>query len=201
MLIVEYLGFGFFKRGNIFIFSANKFDSFRYHYHLTDICEITKHHVMGQSSKKWFLRLGNKNLSNITKPGTKTMAPRIHSIQSLLREFKQPIVAKGKFNFNSYMEKEQINDKQQQWNSVSNAVTTANEKQDQVESDRSQQLTTSADTTHQLMKLRIQSQLLPLMIDDLSTISWKVKLDYEEIESTLISIVSESHKKKKRKFH
>ena len=119
--------------------------------------------------------------------GTKTLAPRIHFTESVITCFKNSII--------SYSCLQQANGSQR--NLEENQLNTEQEVHGENVSryDENESNNNGSANTH-LIHLHIQSQLLPLLLDDCLSINWKQMIGYNEVEATLLSIVSENNKKK-----
>jgi hypothetical protein len=81
------MGFGHVNKNGIFKHKSTNFDNFLVRFDLTDCCETTRYYLPVFNTSKWFIRVGLKKVKEIGQPGTKRIAPRIHFVERLCREF------------------------------------------------------------------------------------------------------------------
>jgi hypothetical protein len=84
---LEILGFGQVNKNGIFKHKRTNFDNCLVRFDLTDCCETTRYYLPVFTTSKWFIGVGLKKVKEIGQPGTKGIAPRIHFVDMLCREF------------------------------------------------------------------------------------------------------------------
>ena len=69
--ILASIGVGKYTKGGLFKFSSRVMNDFIHQFGIRDTCELTKYKLTGDTSMKWFVRFGTKNLNKSNKsPGT-----------------------------------------------------------------------------------------------------------------------------------
>ena len=131
---------------------------------------------LANQQKKWFIRLGSKNIEHIPKPGKQEVAPRIHYIDTFARTFKNAVTRLAR---NSPQEDSTVT-------SSGGAATTSSHP--------------CPEPITNLVTLRLQSQVIPLLISNCASIQWKQEVDTSQIEILLHSIMTEANKKREEEL-
>ena len=77
------------------MFWADNFKNFLVMSDTEAFCEHTVFKTRGFSKSQHFIRLGSVNMSNMSKPGTNGLGPRIHNVRSLQTNFINSIASKS----------------------------------------------------------------------------------------------------------
>jgi hypothetical protein len=163
------------------MFQKIKFDRFLSHFQLED-CEITQHNVQGQSSRKWFIRLGRLNIERMAKPGKRGVPPRVHFIESLSRNFKNSVM---KLAREAQIGLQTTTNSSADSNGNNGAGGTVNDYENDEDN---------------LVIMRLRSQVLPLLIANSATIQWRENIDAGQVEMQLQSIVREANEKREEEL-
>jgi hypothetical protein len=94
-LILSLCGFGRIQKDGGLLFQAEKFKNFLAMSDTEAFCEHTAFKPQGFSNKKHFIRVGTVNMSNMSKPGTIGLGPRIRNLRSLQTNFINSIASKS----------------------------------------------------------------------------------------------------------
>ena len=92
-MILSLSGFSWIKKGSRLVFQADKFKNFLVMSKTEAFCEHTFFKLWGFSKSQHFIRVG-VNTSNMSKPGTIGLGPRIHNLRSLRTSFMNSIASK-----------------------------------------------------------------------------------------------------------
>jgi hypothetical protein len=79
------------RHKGIFKFQNLKFQHFIVQFDLTEICETTQTYMKHVKARKWFVRVGSRDKSNMPDPGTDHTPSRIPTLERLRYKFKQDI--------------------------------------------------------------------------------------------------------------
>ena len=159
---------------------------------LMETCEVTKHSAVGHKSRKMFLRLGTNNMISMSNPGTVVPPKRIHLLESLASDFKNTIFkmtsdmlgkVQKKSNVATILNAENISDASQisRLSSVCNIekyyTTITSSRTSTI---RNEEITLSSS----LVIMILQSQILPLLIDDygITLVQWKMDFDTTKVK-------------------
>jgi hypothetical protein len=153
---------------NCFTFQASKFESFRSVYMVQDACEVTHRKVKGLKTKQWFVRLGTQYIGDLSDPGTKGRAPRVTNIRAKRGDFQDAI---------------------SKLPSLRQAPRTQEEESKEGEYEED----THATYENDLVLLRVQRMLLPLLMKEefLYKDFWAPDVDLAAVGAALHSIVTE----------
>jgi hypothetical protein len=156
------------KKDRLFNFHASKFESFRSAFMVGDACEITQRRVKGLNTKQWFIRLGTMYIGDLDDPGTKGRPPRVRNIRAMRQDFENAIL--------KLRPQQGVN-------------------LDQEEEEPDEELEEATDDTHErdLVLLRIQRLLLPLLMKEefLKQDFWAPNVDLAAVGAALQSISTE----------
>jgi hypothetical protein len=163
------------KDEKIFYFHAPKFDSFRAAFMIEDDCEITQLQIKGLRTKQWFVRLGSRFYGDLCQPGTKGRAPRVQNIRVIRQCFKNTIS-----RLSSQLQQAEV------------ARPPAQE-EEEVNAGELEEEGTDDPHESDLLLLRIQRMLLPLLMKEemLNSDFWAPDVDSAAVRVALDSIVTE----------
>jgi hypothetical protein len=152
----------------LFCFQASKFESFRSMFTVQDACETTQRKLKGMKTKEWFVRLGTWHAGDLCDPGTKGRAPSVYNIDKIRRDFVDGILRQA-----------------QQETSLS--------EEESKEQGGVEECHTKPPYERDLVLLRVQRMLLPLLVkeDILNEDFWAPDIDSAAVGSALDSIVME----------
>ena len=160
---------------------------------LMETCEVTKHSTVGHKSRNMFLHIGTKNMTSMINPGAELLPKMIHLLESLTIDLKNTILK---------MTSDRLV-KSQKKSSVAKNLNTANiydasqirrlssvcniEKGDTTITSSRDSTSRNDDSTlsYSLVIMRLQSQVLPLLIDNygITLVQWKMDVDTTKFES------------------
>ena len=92
--ILSSTSFGRMQKGCGMVFLADKFKNFLAMSGTAACCEHTVFKIQGFKKSQHFIRVGSNNMSNMSKPGTIGLGPRIHNLRSLQTNFINSIASK-----------------------------------------------------------------------------------------------------------
>ena len=204
--MLVYIGVVRLSNNGSFRFLNNKMAQLIDKFKLMKTCEATKHTAVGHKSQKMFLRLGTKNMRSMSKTGSVVIPKRIHLLESLESDFKNTILK---------MTSDRLV-KSQKKSSVAKNLNTANiydasqirrlssvcniEKGDTTITSSRDSTIRNDDSTlsYSLVIMRLQSQVLPLLIENygITLAQWKMDVDTNKVESILKDIVRYANEKR-----
>ena len=186
-MIMTLSGFGWIKKGGRLVFQADKLKSFLVMSETEAFCEHTVFKLRGFSKSQHFIRVGAVHMSNMSKPGTMGLGPRIHNLRSLQTNFINSIASKSTV-FGGGEASPQ--DQSRTGPATSTRATTENECQPD-------------PTAVGLTLLRMKTNLLPLILKQElldQDAFWSPVGDSEKIASVILDIAKDLQQQKDEKL-
>jgi hypothetical protein len=181
------VGLGSLSNSGKFKFLKMKFDDFITEFQLQD-CEVSHHNVLNQKSRKWFIRLGRLNHKSMAKPGTKGVAPRVHFMETLSRNFKNSVMKQAREATLAAELLLQTTNSSGGLDGNDGVGGTANDNDN------------DNDEDNNLVIMRLRSQVIPLLLTNSATLQWRKNIDAGQVEMQLQSIVSEANEKREEEL-
>jgi len=182
--ILSSTSFGRMQKGGGMVFLSDKFKNFLATSGTAACCEHTVFKIQGFKKSQHFIRVGSNNMSNMSKPGTIGLGPRIHNLRSLQTNFIKSIASK-------LPKIDEVGASQDQ---SSDTAATPNVEVKCV----------SDPTATELTLLRMKFNLLPLILKkqeliDLDTL-WSPVGDCNEIASVILDIAKDRQQQRDKKL-